>query len=415
MKEVYKLSRFDQYFLMKPKDVIEYVIEKLTIFDEKADLECKEIGDGNLNYVFRVWDKNSDKSVIVKQAGDTARISDDFKLSTDRNRIEAEILQLEGKLAPGHVPEVYKYDPIMNCCSMQDLSDHVIMRQALIEHKKFPLFADHITTFMVNTLLLTTDIVMEHKEKKMAVKNYINPELCEITEDLVYTEPYNNYRDRNIVFEPNLEWIKKEFYEDKELHLEVAKLKFDFMNHAQALLHGDLHSGSIFVKPDSTYVIDPEFAFYGPIGYDVGNLIANLIFAWANADATILDEAERIDYMTWLENLIVEIVDLFKEKFLKAFQENVTEILAKVEGFDQWYLDTVLRDTAAVTGLELSRRIIGMAKVKDITGIEDEAARLRAERICLTAAKKFIKQRDTFKNGKDFIANVKEVEKQFSR
>ena len=409
------MSRFDQYFLMKPKDVIEYVIEKLTIFDEKADLECKEIGDGNLNYVFRVWDKNSDKSVIVKQAGDTARISDDFKLSTDRNRIEAEILQLEGKLAPGHVPEVYKYDPIMNCCSMQDLSDHVIMRQALIEHKKFPLFADHITTFMVNTLLLTTDIVMEHKEKKMAVKNYINPELCEITEDLVYTEPYNNYRDRNIVFEPNLEWIKKEFYEDKELHLEVAKLKFDFMNHAQALLHGDLHSGSIFVKPDSTYVIDPEFAFYGPIGYDVGNLIANLIFAWANADATILDEAERIDYMTWLENLIVEIVDLFKEKFLKAFQENVTEILAKVEGFDQWYLDTVLRDTAAVTGLELSRRIIGMAKVKDITGIEDEAARLRAERICLTAAKKFIKQRDTFKNGKDFIANVKEVEKQFSR
>ena len=409
------MSRFDQYFLMKPKDVIEYVIEKLTIFDEKADLECKEIGDGNLNYVFRVWDKNSDKSVIVKQAGDTARISDDFKLSTDRNRIEAEILQLEGKLAPGHVPEVYKYDPIMNCCSMQDLSDHVIMRQALIEHKKFPLFADHITTFMVNTLLLTTDIVMEHKEKKMAVKNYINPELCEITEDLVYTEPYHNYRDRNIVFEPNLEWIKKEFYEDKELHLEVAKLKFDFMNHAQALLHGDLHSGSIFVKPDSTYVIDPEFAFYGPIGYDVGNLIANLIFAWANADATILDEAERIDYMTWLENLIVEIVDLFKEKFLKAFQENVTEILAKVEGFDQWYLDTVLRDTAAVTGLELSRRIIGMAKVKDITGIEDEAARLRAERICLTAAKKFIKQRDTFKNGKDFIANVKEVEKQFSR
>lgn len=415
MKEVYKLSRFDQYFLMKPKDVIEYVIEKLTIFDEKADLECKEIGDGNLNYVFRVWDKNSDKSVIVKQAGDTARISDDFKLSTDRNRIEAEILQLEGKLAPGHVPEVYKYDPIMNCCSMQDLSDHVIMRQALIEHKKFPLFADHITTFMVNTLLLTTDIVMEHKEKKMAVKNYINPELCEITEDLVYTEPYHNYRDRNIVFEPNLEWIKKEFYEDKELHLEVAKLKFDFMNHAQALLHGDLHSGSIFVKPDSTYVIDPEFAFYGPIGYDVGNLIANLIFAWANADATILDEAERIDYMTWLENLIVEIVDLFKEKFLKAFQENVTEILAKVEGFDQWYLDTVLRDTAAVTGLELSRRIIGMAKVKDITGIEDEAARLRAERICLTAAKKFIKQRDTFKNGKDVIANVKKVEKQFSR
>jgi len=148
------MSKYDKYFLMKSEDVIEYAKEKLNIFDSSADLECKEIGDGNLNYVFRVWDNNSPKSVIVKQAGDTARISDDFKLSTDRNRIEAEILQLEGKLAPGLVPEVYKYDSVMNCCSMEDLSDHVIMRKALIEHKRFPLFADDITTFMINTLLL---------------------------------------------------------------------------------------------------------------------------------------------------------------------------------------------------------------------------------------------------------------------
>jgi len=134
------MSKFDNYFLMEPKDVIEYAKEKLDIFNPDSELECKEIGDGNLNFVFRVWDNNSDKSVIIKQAGDTARISDDMKLSTDRNRIEAEILQLQGKLAPGSVPVVYKYDNIMNCCSMEDLSDHTVMRQALIEHKKFPAF-----------------------------------------------------------------------------------------------------------------------------------------------------------------------------------------------------------------------------------------------------------------------------------
>ncbi len=83
----------------------------------------------------------------------------------------------------------------MACCSMEDLSDHVIMRRALIEHKKFPLFVDHITTFMVNTLLLTTDVVMGHKEKKALVANYINPELCEITEDLVYTEPFTDNKE----------------------------------------------------------------------------------------------------------------------------------------------------------------------------------------------------------------------------
>lgn len=409
------MSKFDKYFLMKTIDVIEYAKEKLNIFDDGADLECKEIGDGNLNYVFRVWDKNSQKSVIIKQAGDTARISDEFKLSTDRNRIEAEILQLEGKLAPGLVPVVYKYDDIMNCCSMEDLSDHVIMRRALMEHKKFPYFADHITTFMVNTLLLTTDVVLDHKEKKAMVKNYINPQLCEITEDLVYTEPFNDYKGRNLVFPQNLEWVKKEIYADKELRIQAAKLKFDFMTNAQALIHGDLHTGSIFIKPDSTKVIDPEFAFYGPIGYDTGNIVANLVFAWANADATIKDAAEREDYKKWLETTIVDVIDQFRSKFLKAWHENAREVYAVEEGFDKWYLDGVIRDTAAVAGLELSRRIIGMAQVKDITTISDEIARVRAERICLTTAKNYIKRCEHYKTGNDFIAALKEAEKSFPR
>lgn len=48
------------------------------------------------------------------------------------------------------------------------------------------------------------------------------------------------------------------------------------MNHAQALVHGDLHSGSIFVNEEGLKVIDPEFAYYGPIGYDIGNVIGNM-------------------------------------------------------------------------------------------------------------------------------------------
>ena len=38
--------------------------------------------------------------------------------------------------------------------------------------------------------------------------------------------------------------------------------------------------------------------------------------------------------------------------------------MAKEEGFNEAYLQSVLEDTAAVTGLELIRRIVGLAKVK---------------------------------------------------
>ncbi|MGI6765303.1 MAG: phosphotransferase [Anaerovoracaceae bacterium] len=94
--------------------------------------------------------------------------------------------------------------------------------------------------------------------------------MCEITEDLVYTEPFNDVNNRNRLFEPNKEWIVENIYGDEALRLETAKLKFEFMTNAQSLVHGDLHTGSIFIKEDSMKVIDPEFAFYGPMGYDIG-------------------------------------------------------------------------------------------------------------------------------------------------
>ena len=101
------MSRFDKYFLLKADDVAEYVQEKLSFFPTDAKFECKEIGDGNLNYVFRLVDKNTGKSIIVKQAGEALRISAEMKISTDRGRIEAKILGIQAGYAPGLVPEVY--------------------------------------------------------------------------------------------------------------------------------------------------------------------------------------------------------------------------------------------------------------------------------------------------------------------
>lgn len=397
------MTQFNEYFLMKNIDVINYVKEKTTFFNEDSHLICDEIGDGNLNYVYRVIDQINNKSVIVKQAGDTARISDDIKLSTNRIKIESDILVLHGKFANGHVPEVYLFDNVMNCCVMEDLSDHKILRDALLQFETFPNLADHISTFMVNTLLPTTDVVMNHQAKKLQVKEFINPELCEISEELVYTEPFNDYNHRNELFVPNRAWIESEIYRDDILRLEAAKLKFEFMNNAQALIHGDLHTGSLFVTKESTKVIDPEFGFYGPIGYDVGNIIANLIFSLIHANAH-----RQEDFVVWAEKVIIETVDLFNEKFSVFWDKYVTDKMAKEPGFKTWYLDRVLHDSAGVAGLEITRRIIGLAKVKDITSIENEHDRIQAERICLTLAKRFIKERKKFKSGRDFVEAIKE-------
>ncbi|CDI49012.1 S-methyl-5-thioribose kinase [Clostridium tetani] len=395
------MSRFDSHFRMETEDAILYAKEKLGMFDEHAKLQAEEIGDGNINYVFKVWDVNTKKSVIIKHADIFLR-SSGRELDVDRNRIEAEVLMLQGILAPGLVPKVYKYDSVMCTLSMEDISDHGSLRKELLKRKTFPDFEDHITTFIVDTLLPTTDLVMDSGEKKDNVKKYINKDLCKISEDLVFTEPFIDYKGRNTMLEENMEFVKRQLYEDKELILEAGKLKNNFMNNSQALIHGDLHSGSIFVNEESTKILDPEFAFYGPIGYDLGNVIGNLFFAWANAYVTE-DGKEVEEFTIWIEKTIENILELFKEKFIKKYKEIVTDVMAKEEYYMNWYLNSILSDTAGQAGLEIIRRVVGDSKVLEITSITDINKRVKAERILILSAKTFIKNRHKIKTGKRYV------------
>ena len=383
---------------MEVDDVILYTKEK-GFFKGDTKLKAKEIGDGNINYVFRVWDEKNNESLVIKQADKLLR-SSGRPLDVDRNRIEGEVLQHQGKLAPNLVPKVYYYDPIMCALIMEDISCHENLRKALMERKMFLHLADHITTFLVNTLLPTTDLVMDSAAKKDNVKKYINKDLCKISEDLVFTEPFIDYKGRNVVLEENLEFVKKELYEDRKLILEAGILKNNFMNNPQALIHGDLHSGSIFATKDSTKVLDPEFAFYGPIGYDLGNVIGNLFFAWANALVT--DSKGSEEFISWISETIERTLELFKSKFIALYKDEVTDVLAQQEEFMYWYLGSILADTAGVAGLEILRRVVGDAKVVDITSIKDIQARVKAERILIKTAKAFILNRNHFKNGSDY-------------
>lgn len=394
------MSRFDQYFLMREEDIAPYLAEKMpAYFPEGAKLEVKEIGDGNLNYVYRAVDPVSQRSIIVKQAGISLRISEEMKLSTDRNRIEAEILELQGQLAEGLVPKVYSYDTTMAALTMEDLSDYSMMRYAMMRHEMYPNFADQMTTFLVNTLLESSDVVMEHKAKKELVKRFINPELCEISEDLVLTEPVDDFNGRNSLYPGTEDFVQRELYNDKALKLEMAKLKFKFMNEAQSLIHGDLHTGSIFVKPERTVVFDPEFAFYGPMGYDIGNVIANLWFAWGNGFA-----CDKTEFCQWIEETVVAVIDGFCAKFKQRFAEKATDRMAKTEGFCDWYLGEILADTAGYTGTELLRRTVGMAKNKDLTTVQEADKRVAFEKRNIRLGKAYILQRGEMRQGSDFLS-----------
>lgn len=397
------MKDYQTYFLMKAEDVCDYVLATLDFFEKGSELTASEIGDGNMNYVFKVEDKCSHKSLIVKQAGETLRITDAIHLSTDRGRIEAEILTLQNQFAKGLVPYVYRYDPKMCTIIMEDMTNHSMMRTALLDYKIFPHFTENITTFLANTLWQTSDLLMNPKEKKGFVKRVINPDLCELTEEYVFTIPYDRNHPTNAIFPILSEFVEREVFSDEVLHLEVNKLKNEFQNNAQSLIHGDLHTGSIFINQDHLFAFDPEFGCYGPMGYDVGNIIANMGFALMHGLMTIKDKAQRDTFTNWVYSTIQEIPDKFMEKVRVLHFDLVKDPSLKNDAFFDWYLGNVMAYTAGTCGLETMRRVIGIAKVKDITSIENEVDRAYVEKALIIYAKKCIKSRDQFKSGKDYL------------
>ena len=408
------MSRFDHNFSMNTQDVVEYVREKLPQFFGGAELDCKEIGDGNINYIYRVADREGGKSLIVKHAETTSRSSGQ-ETCTDRNRIEAEILRIERELAGTHVPEIYLYDPVMCCVAMEDIGDHENLRYALLAHKTFPTLAEDIASFMAQTLIRTSDLILPADVKKAYTKQFINPAMCEITERLVLTDPYRNPQGKNRIFPGNEDFVREELYQDEKLHLEAAKLKNSFQAKAQCLIHGDLHSGSVFAKSGSTMVLDPEFAFYGPAGYDVGNIIAHFAFAWAHAEITMEDAGQRLVFQEWIAETIDKTIVLFAREAKQILSECCTDPMFSSPGFADWYIKDILQDTAGYAGTEIIRRVVGLAKFDYVESITEPEKRIPMERICIRAAKAFILEREErFQRGGDYIAALRDAVKEIN-
>ncbi|MCM3783243.1 S-methyl-5-thioribose kinase [Neobacillus mesonae] len=396
------------YHPLSFEEAVQLAQKEIDIFDSNSELQCREIGDGNLNLVFHITDANSDKSIIIKQALPYAKIvGESWPLSLDRARIEHEVLQEEYRLCPGSVPKVYYHDDDLALFIMEDLSSHTIMRKGLIEGNSYPLFAQHIGEFMARTLFYTSDLAMDQSVKKERVKNFINPDQCKITEDLIFEEPYR-IAERNS-YPASIEDEAEALRTDVLLHLEIAILRDKFLNQTQALLHGDLHTGSIFVTPDSTKVIDPEFAFYGPMGFDVGAVLANLLLHYVSVPGWIADSAAAHAREEELLQMTEQVWTEFEAGFRELWDKDVQDHMAKTPGYQDLYIEKLLQDSVGYAGSKMIRRIVGLAHVADIDTISDPKLLEQAQRKALAIGKNLVKQHRQVKSVSDLLELISDA------
>ncbi len=348
-----------------------------------------EVGDGNLNLVFIVT--GAQGQVIVKQALPYVRlVGESWPLPLNRSFFEYHALIRQAARAPGSVPEVYHHDEAQALVVMEFLADHVILRQSLMAGTRHPGLGAFLGRFCAQTLFRGSDLGMDTAERKRDLALFAgNIELCDITENLVFTDPY--FAAEMNRHTPALDPVVASLRADRDLKVAAQHLKAAFANNAEALLHGDLHTGSVMVSGDRARVIDPEFATYGPMGFDVGMLIANFLMAALALPGHLDDRAERDSYRDWVLQTATEMWEHFSAEFTRLWRTERRGILYAASlfedqgdglGAEQARLDrlaAIWRDALGFCGVEMHRRILGLAHIAEYDQIEDEALRATCE------------------------------------
>ncbi len=199
---------------------------------------------------------------------------------------------------------------------------------------------------------------------------------------------------------PHLDDFVVSIRTDEQLKKAIFILKGKFLSNTEALIHADLHTGSIMVTPDSTVVIDPEFAFYGPMGFDTGLLLANLLFAYFSQPGHLNGE----DYADWILLTTITVFNSFRTKFENLWTESTSsgQIIGELHRASfpateseqsqirASYLNRIWRDTIGFAGAEMIRRIVGIAHVADLETIVDPIQRSACEKRVLVLARRLM-------------------------
>lgn len=404
-----------EYKALDIDSICEYLsgIDEIKNFFDGDEIEAKEIGDGNLNFVYLVSSiSNPGKALIAKQAVPYLRvIGEEFPLGRERMTYEIRALVEFKRLAPEFIPDIYYTSEDMSLLVMQYLGDHVIFRTGLLEAKTYLDFAEHISSYLAETLFHTSSLFLQSVDKRALMDRFnSNTELCKLTEDFVFTFPYMEH-DTNDNDHAKESPLAQKIFADMAFKQRVLELKYKFMTQSDALLHGDLHTGSIMTNEQETYVIDPEFAFVGPFGFDIGALLSNLVQNYIHHTIVTQDKILQ----KWLLDTITQTLTLFEKKFIILWNNAIDSSLIisglldeeSKAAFQNKFMLSILHDTIGFAGCKMARRIFGVAGVADIRGISDPALRQLAEERVYKVARTFVMNYDTIDSVDEIINIVK--------
>jgi 5-methylthioribose kinase len=356
-----------------------------------AGWRIREVSDGNLNNVFLIG--GTEGGVCFKQSLPHVRVDPNWKMPLDRTAFEAAYLRAIRPHVGDLTTEILHFDPDLYVLVVESLDRHVVLRHGLMQGGDWPDAARAVGAFVARATFHTALLAVPFEDASRQLDLFSrNHTLTRITVDLILTDPYRVH-PRNHWLSPELDGIAAHIRTDPAIRRRVGLMQTRFLTCRQALLHGDLHTGSVMVSDTDTRVIDGEFATPGPIGFDCGLFIGNLLLHLFAVDTPIGRDRALRDIDRFWASFQQDFAALWSESVVQdkpsgdacasaLFQDDPSS-LRQVQAH---ILQDIETDTIAFAAMEIIRRILGYAHVPDFGMIAERAARANRQEAALTLA-----------------------------
>lgn len=326
------LSRFRMdhpgvFFLQAqdPAQLVEYLHARRWWQEGEHLIALEKPGAGNMNCVLRVI--TNQRSFVVKQARPWVEKYPQIDAPVIRASTEAKFYQcldnIEG--INRFVPEFLFHDPESFLLILEDLGESADFTYLYQKGK-------NLTTQEVEALAQFLTLLHRYE---LSPKDFPeNLEMRKLNHEHLFLFPFREENGFDLdTVQPGLQAASMPYKQNERLKSRIESLGDVYMSHGPFLLHGDYYPGSWLNSPSGLKVIDPEFGYPGYPEFDLGVCMAHLLLAQQTP----------------------EVVCTFRNAYQapKALDEDLL---------------------VCFTGMEVFRRLIGIAQLPLMLSLEEKIA-----------------------------------------
>ncbi len=300
-------------------EAIQHYLDSIGLLRQKEQVTHNEkAGEGNMNVVLRIT--TNQRSIILKQSRPFVQKYQDIPAPVNRISVEHQFyFAIQNRNIDSSIPSILFFDTQNHLLVLEDLGN--------CKDMSF-LYSNEKIENQVLEKLLT---ILSEIHKTPAPKDFPdNMEMRKLNHQHIFALPFmadNGFSLDNI--QPGLQELSIPYKQDEELKKQISIIGEKYLSQGTTLLHGDYYPGSWMTDEQQIYVIDPEFGFVGFAEFDLGVMAAHLIMA------------------TQTEDYLSRIISIYPEE-----------------------IDTHV--TQQVAGIEIMRRLIGIAQLPLKNSLEDK-------------------------------------------